>query len=448
MRYKSNGFPSGMGRLRLKLDTESWDKGRHEDDLTVLAAGNDPYRMGDTDDRTDAGEWVADGLRELDAKKGSGRKYHPRGLHYAFLGREKPNGLPYGTPDAAADWVWLEKAVKIARWLEYVPFDRIVDERSDEPVLQEWSAPHPEPTAGPSEFHVRIPDRDDLAPRAGIRDRWDRHREGFEGSQPYNIVLVGEKSSLREILTGLARRYEADVYLPTGEISIVHAERMAAASINDGRPLRVMYFADFDPGGWQMPTSLIRKLQALKDLDYSELDFKVYRVGLTKRQAIKYGLPSSPLKPGEARGDAWFTATGREQTEIDALATLQPEVLITEAQAFIDPFFDFTLADRVADAKDEWLSAAQQMLDERDGDEGRAHRDAAAKALARHRSAIEKILADMVIDADDVEFPDVVIPDALIDEDAQPEPMCDSGWSFFDQCQALKASKRYEDTDD
>ena len=58
---------------------------------------------------------------------------------------------------------------------------------------------------------VELPDADDLMPSVGIT--------GFAADQPYHLVLVGEKSSLRPVLSGVANRYRADLYLPTGEIS-------------------------------------------------------------------------------------------------------------------------------------------------------------------------------------------------------------------------------------
>lgn len=38
-------------------------------------------------------------------------------------------------------------------------------------------------------------------------------------------------------------------------------------------------------------------------------------------------MPYTPLKPGEKRAAAWKQAKGVDQTEIDALATLQPDRL-------------------------------------------------------------------------------------------------------------------------
>ena len=61
------------------------------------------------------------------------------------------------------------------------------------------------------DLDIAIPDADDLTPQIGLDD--------FAAYQPYRLVIVGEKSSLRPVLDPIADRYGADLYLPTGEIS-------------------------------------------------------------------------------------------------------------------------------------------------------------------------------------------------------------------------------------
>jgi hypothetical protein len=153
------------------------------------------------------------------------------------------------------------------------------------------------------------------SPKLGVDD--------FTGTQPYKLVIVGEKSSLDDVLGPIADEFEADLYLPTGEISdtLIH-HQMAKIGADDGRPMVVLYFSDADPAGWQMPISVARKLQAMQVSLFPELDFEVHRVALTPNQVREYGLPSTPLKDTERRGDAWQAAMGVEQTEIDALASL------------------------------------------------------------------------------------------------------------------------------
>ena len=87
--------------------------------------------------------------------------------------------------------------------------------------------------------------------------------------------------------------------MPTGEISDTQMYIMAKAGAEDGRKLIVFTLADFDPSGWQMSISIGRKLQALKDLLFPELEFEVRPTGLTGDQVEKLDLPSTPLKETE-----------------------------------------------------------------------------------------------------------------------------------------------------
>ena len=299
--------------LRAALDAVIAEEGCSLKDLTVLAPRNDPFRL-DTPARHRDGQWLAETAAEL----GLGtRKIHLRGLHYMVLGRTMPDGTQYVNDND--HWEWLQAdAAKAARFLGYLPFDQITDQRNAEPVIRVRESGQIEAYLT-TELNVSIPEAWELQPQIDV--------EGFEGRQPYRLALVGEKSSLADILGPLADRYDADLFLPTGEISDTQIYLMARAAEDDGRPLVVLYFADCDPAGWQMGISVSRKLQALKILLPEMPDFEVHRVALTPAQVREYGLPSTPLKATEKRADPWRAAMGVEQTEIDALASLGPELL-------------------------------------------------------------------------------------------------------------------------
>jgi hypothetical protein len=421
---------NGSGPLRDRLESS----GSSLKSVTVLATQNDPFRC-DTPAGHRDGSWLANTLDRL----GVTGQRHLRGMHYVLIGQPKPDGQPYTNTES--DWRWLsETAAKCARWLGYIPFDRIVDQRNDEPVIRKWSPPNPEPYVW-VDFEVTIPGIDELTPLAGI--------EGFTENQPYHLVLVGEKSSLRPVLSGVANRYHADLYLPTGEISDTQAYMMARSADSDGRPMVVFYFSDCDPAGWQMPISLSRKLQALKAVEFDDLEFQVHRVGLTPDQVREYGLPSTPLKDTERRADKWMQATGVAQTEIDALAALQPDLLRQIAANAIAPFFDDTLNERVRLAMNEWQEQAQQVLDEHAGEHLEELREDAAERLAEKRDEIQQILDSVRVNADELEFelPEAEVPEANIENDMHPDSaLCDSWWDFTEQCESLISSKNYYDT--
>lgn len=396
---------------------------------TVLSPQVDPFRL-DTPANHRDGQWLAGTINRL----GIGQ-IHNRGLHYVLLTQPKPDGTAYAT----TDWAWLVGVSNVARWLGYVPFDQIVDQKNDPPVIRLWTPPQPSPYVS-MDFGIYLPDVDDLRPRAGIRQ--------FTGTQPYHLALVGEKSSLNGVLSPVADRYQADLYLPSGDISNTMIYTLAKTSAEDGRPLKVLYFADCDPSGWHMPIVVARKLLAFKIQQFPQLEFQCYRVGLTPDQVRRYDLPISPVKETDPRGIPWEAATGVQQTEIDALATLRPHLLRQIAEDAIAPFYDHTLVTRVSLAEVEWQEQAQQIVDQRSGEHLEALRADAADRIEQKRAEINAILDDVWVDADEFELPPAVIPEAELHPDReQPMPLCDSRWSYTEQTRRLIASKQYTNGD-
>jgi hypothetical protein len=131
------------------------------------------------------------------------------------------------------------------------------------------------------------------------------NRQRFDVQQPYRVVLIGEKTSLSEVLHPIAREIGAELLLPTGDASDTMLAAMAGRAADDGRPAVVLYFSDFDPSGFNMATSVARRLQALRDLHHPTLNIEVHRVALARDQCIAYDLPSTPLKETERRADHW-----------------------------------------------------------------------------------------------------------------------------------------------
>jgi hypothetical protein len=362
-------------------------------DLTVLAVGNDPFRI-DTPAGHRDGEWLATNLGRLVR---FGRPIHLRGLHYVLVtdAPVKPNGEPYRNTDP--DWCWLQdKAADAARWLGYVPFDRIVDQRNSAPVVREFTPPSPT-TFLSVDVDVEIPDVEDLMPKAYLSD--------FRGTQPYKLVLVGEKSSLEPVLGPIAAAYQCDLYLPTGCMSDTLIHRMATVGNADGRPMVVLYFADCDPAGWNMGIEVARKLQAFEALGIGPSEWELHRVALTPDQVRQYGLPSSPLKATEKRAAAWQAATGVAQTEIDALAALNPDLLGRLASEAIGHFYDAGLDRRVEQAESGWQDEADEAMANLDSAELEHVRAEANVRLDALRQEIDRLAEQMQLPAEDVELP-------------------------------------------
>jgi hypothetical protein len=333
---RNNGQNNGSAPLREVLEEAialSW--GNYSmGDLTVLAPQNDPYRL-DTPAGHRDGKWFAEVIERLVP---SGDAVHLRGLHYRLVVAgdviRPDNGLPYVSSEEC--WKFLsQEASKAGRWLGYVPFERIIDERNAEPVIyiaESHAAKIRQAnlSAGTFSDQIQIP----LYARPGFWF-WDSPLP-----QPYRIILFGEKTSLEPILQPIAETVGGELLLPTGEASDTMIAEMAARCAEDSRPAVVLYFSDFDPSGFQMPISVSRKLQALRDLRHPDLDIQVHHVALTLAQVREHGLPSTPLSETERRASKWRRVMGHEQTEIDALAALRPEILGAIARDAIKPFWD------------------------------------------------------------------------------------------------------------
>jgi hypothetical protein len=414
--------------LRATLEAAVAEDGYSLKDLTVLAPQNDPFRV-DTPSGHRDGEWLA-----VQAEKLGDRRIHLRGLHYMVLGETKPDGKPYTNTDA--DWLWLSgKAGKAARWLGYIPFQKITDERNTPPVVRIFE--HPEPYSSIDIGNVTVEVPQELRPTVQLDD--------FHGVQPYKLVLFGEKTSLEAVLAPIAESRKADLYLPTGEASDTMIHQMAEIGAEDGRRMVVFYLADCDPAGWQMAVSVARKLQAFKALEFPELDFEVRRVALLPDQVREYGLPSTPLKATERRADAWTEAMGVEQTEIDSLATLQPELLDRIVRKAIKPFYDTGLDARVSAARHEWQDQAQAVLEAEIGeDQLDALRDEAEDKLVELEDEVDALNDALhVREIDGLDLPELPEP-------PQPEvtavdglPLIDSRWSHAEQSLQLIAHKAY-----
>ena len=131
--FKACPPTAGNGKLRAVVEKAAAKTKTSLAALTVLSTAVDPYRL-DTDAGHRDGGWIAEQLNRLLAP---GKKIHWRGLHYLLVSTTsltKPNGEAYRNIEE--DWTWLiDTAGKAARWLGYIPFERITDNRNAEPVI-------------------------------------------------------------------------------------------------------------------------------------------------------------------------------------------------------------------------------------------------------------------------------------------------------------------------
>jgi hypothetical protein len=429
----ASSIVNGFGILRSVLEEARIELGCALKDLTVLSVQVDPYRL-DTPAGHQNGAWVAEHLARYVK---STKRIHWRGVHYVFVTKapRKPDGSIYRNADE--DWTWLaDVAGKAARWLGYVPFERIIDQRNAAPIIHHkaWVEPKAFVSVG---LDVTIPDVNDLHRQP--------YAQGFEPRQPFHFAIFGEKASLEDVVLPIARAHQADLYLPTGEISDTLIFQIVQDAVADGRPLVMFTIADCDPAGWQMSVSIGRKLQAFRDLQFPSLQFELVPVALGIDHVHDLGLPSSPLKETERRADKWRECFGIEQTEIDALATLQPDALREIVECAFDPYVDRGLKARVAQAEAEWQRQAEEAIVEQTDQTILARlREEAGERLAELESVIDDINDKLRLAADDFTLPAIEVPEPDLDADIVRRALITFDQSWIEATRALIRRKSYE----
>jgi hypothetical protein len=419
----------GLGAMLRKLKEQT---GRTLDKLSVFSVNNDPYRQ-DTPANHRNGAWLRE---QIDRLLPGGAPIHLRGLHYVFVTAEaiKPNREIYRNTDHNAFWM-SDTVARPARWLSYVPFDRIVDERNAPPVVRPAAQRiEPEPFMG----LVKSPELSDYDLDLGVG------LSELSSPQTYRLAIFGEKTSLEAVLGPLAEEYNADLYLAAGEQTITHLHKLAQDANDDGRELIVFVFADCDPAGYQMFVSIIHKLRALKDMLFPNLKFRAYAPCLTVEQVRVLGLPDTPLKESERRRDRWRERMGVEQTEIDSLATLNPAELERIAREAFNPFFDHTLAKRIKNAQRRWTTKAWRVVNAAaEHEQGYTQlREEAEDKLEEAKRTLKELEEATDLLASRVDLPEFEMPEAKPPDDG-PEPLVSSDMNLLEHIDVLRARKEY-----
>ena len=125
-------------------------------------------------------------------------------------------------------------------------------------------------------------------------------------------------------LMPLGVRYGINIVTGVGELSLTRCIELVARARASGRPVRILYVSDFDPGGMSMPVAVARKIEFYVRSHDETLDIQVRPVVLTEEQCIEYRLPRIPIKASEHRGAKFEERFGEGMTELDALEALHP----------------------------------------------------------------------------------------------------------------------------
>ena len=132
---RSRAPPGVLGTLHQELAAAT---GRDPDSLLVLSKDYDPYGL-DTPANRRRAEWLGDAMQAVGIAT---RTIHVRGIFYALVAAGnilRHDGKPFTNTNA--NWGYLQRIERHARWLHMIDPTLIIDERNTPPIIR--LAPRP-----------------------------------------------------------------------------------------------------------------------------------------------------------------------------------------------------------------------------------------------------------------------------------------------------------------
>ena len=323
-------------------------------DLIALAPANDPFYTGTPNDWALA-QWFADLWQAFGYRDG----VHLRRIHYQIISQDPPVVLPNGAfyENTMVCWDLLNMASKAARYLGLVDAAAFVDRRNAEAVVyasQGGRDSYLYVSAYLSTANFSFPDFPELPSYRLV---------GYEGEQEYHLEIWCVKSTMNDILLPLCERYQANLQIGSGELSITSALSLVQRLQQANRPARIFYVSDFDPAGQSMPVAMSRKVEYFVQLLGLDLDIRVFPVVLTLDQVQQYALPRTPIKETERRRAGFEERHGEGAVELDALEALYPGALERILRGHLEAYYDISLQERVQQAREQVQMQIETVLD-------------------------------------------------------------------------------------
>lgn len=347
------------------------------EDFLVMTPQRDPFYAGTPGDVA-AAEWFMAVWNQqgMDARAAEGRTVYVRTMHYTAtapdpLERITPPPPPWGRGRAyeniTSDYDQMVFASVIARYLGYLPFDAIVDNRNKSSIYNaddEPFEPEKRPEVQITTYYgkydeITLPDPNDVTATNRLITRT------YGPGQRYLLAVIAEKDKVRDLILPTLEEMEADFILASGETSLTQTWDFCRKCLEMNRSGRVLYLSDYDPAGNDMPMVVARRIEWFVHSPRSRLyeEFQQYLdagnditlrvLAITKEQKEDYSLPPTMLKASvKDRRTHWQAKHGEEGVELDVFDRERLNgVLDGVVRDALAPFYDAGLASRAQDAE-------------------------------------------------------------------------------------------------
>ena len=217
-----------------------------------------------------------------------------RQVYYRLVGA-------HGHPKTEAFYGTLCHHVANARRARLIPFDAIRDDGVTTVSMQHFD----------DEDHFR----------RYVRRLGENYHRNLMATQPCHIEVWCEAAGMIHQLAAVAHQYSNKDYSSSGFDSLTANKDIADRICKAGKRAVVLHLGDYDPSGESIFDAVAVDVAAFVATDRlsADIDVRFERVGLTRRQAEEYGLPTAPAKATDSRSKSW---TG-ETCQLEALTPAQ-----------------------------------------------------------------------------------------------------------------------------
>jgi hypothetical protein len=435
--------------------------------FVALSVYNDPY-FAEMPFKVEHARWFAELWKEH-----GGPGTHLRRLHYRLSVQHKgqiklPNGQNY--ENEFEHWEIFGKTSVYARHLGLVDPEDFIDRRNPDPYLFAQYEALNEPSWNIDDHYWKLPAiTTDLSFDC---DMPDVDISGYKynlSAQPYHLEIWIEKSTQNDILIPLCRRHGVNFVTSVGFqsitsiINLINRLKQIAATLPEGKPARIGWISDHDPGGFFMPAAVARELEFYIQKLYPNADIKLTVLALTPEQVIEYDLPRKPIKKTDKRREKFESIHGKGAVELDALEALHPGVFGEIVEDWILSYRDSDLEDNFDSAESEardiadsaWENATEEHREQLERLKASVDEITAkyAKPLKKMAKDMEKELAPFKADLENISrqidlaanhlMPEIpAVPEADIDEPDEDDYLFDSSRDYLEQLEYYKAREK------
>jgi len=173
-----------------------------------------------------------------------------------------------------------------------------------------------------------------------MRDRMDKEYNLPRWTdQPVRPIVIVEKQALSSLFERVTDELGVDFIVNRGYPSLTLMYELSQRMMTkedesrDGIEWKVIYFGDYDPSGIDIERNVGETLT-----DDFDMEFKIYRKAITRKQIEIYNIPPAPAKQTDSRYHSMLEQTGEVmQVELDAI---EPHVLQDMIREAINEHFD------------------------------------------------------------------------------------------------------------